>query len=84
MFLERVVSFLDFILRRLALSLIAAYQYLLSPFLGGGCRFTPTCSEYAKTVFLSHSAPHAMWLTLKRLLRCHPFCEGGEDLPPKK
>lgn len=66
-----------------ALKLIAAYQLFLSPFFGGGCRFTPTCSEYARRVFLENSAPVALFLTLRRLARCHPFCEGGEDLPPR-
>jgi len=80
--IQGVVKSADAVLRRVALWLIAGYQYAFSPWLGGACRFTPTCSQYAKAVFQSHSAPMALWLTVRRLARCHPFCEGGEDLPP--
>ena len=73
---------IDAVLRRLALWLLAAYQYALSPWLGGACRFAPTCSQYAKAVFQSHPTPVALWLTVRRLAKCHPFCEGGEDPPP--
>ena len=79
---KNIILAADKILRFIALKLIAAYQLLLSPFFGGGCRFSPTCSEYARRVFLEHSAPFALWLALRRLARCHPFCEGGEDPPP--
>ena len=68
--------------RRFALALIGGYQLFLSPFFGDGCRFSPTCSEYAREVFRTRNAYSALFLTLRRLFRCHPFCEGGEDPPP--
>ena len=71
-------------LRAAARFLIRAYQLALSPFFGGGCRFSPTCSAYAYQAFARFSAPRALWLTLRRLLRCHPFCAGGEDPVPDK
>lgn len=81
---QRIIAAADMLLRRLALILISGYQLLLSPWAGGGCRFSPSCSEYAKAVFATHAAPVALWFTVRRLLRCHPFCAGGEDPPPPK
>ena len=81
--LSAIVWAVDGAARWVCLKLIAAYQLVLSPLMGGGCRFTPTCSEYARHVFQSRSFPSAALLTIRRLLRCHPFSPGGEDLPPK-
>ena len=77
------IAVVDAVLRRAALFLIRGYQLFLSPLLGDGCRFSPTCSEYARQVFCTHSAPMALWLSLRRVLRCNPFCNGGKDPPPK-
>lgn len=79
---KNLMAAADKLLRFAALKLIRGYQLFLSPFFGGGCRFSPTCSEYARRVFAEQSAPAALWLAARRLARCHPFCEGGEDLPP--
>lgn len=47
------------------------------------CRFHPTCSEYCLEAVQRHGAVRGLWLGLKRILRCHPFCEGGIDpVPP--
>ena len=81
--LTRILSIPDRILRRLALLLIAAYQKILSPLLGNRCRFYPTCSEYAKISFTRFNFLRALWLTTRRLSRCHPMCKGGEDFPPE-
>jgi hypothetical protein len=62
--------------------LIRAYQLLLSPFLGNHCRFTPTCSQYASEAVAKHGALRGTWLALKRIGRCHPFCDGGHDPVP--
>ncbi|MES2503899.1 MAG: membrane protein insertion efficiency factor YidD [Myxococcota bacterium] len=67
---------------RPAILLIELYQRLLSPLLGKRCRFYPTCSEYAKTAIDKHSPRLALTLITKRLLRCHPWCEGGFDPVP--
>lgn len=70
--------------QRLLIGLIRAYQYLLSPWLGNQCRFTPTCSEYARQAVLTHGALRGMWLALQRVGRCHPWHPGGHDpVPPR-
>jgi putative membrane protein insertion efficiency factor len=61
---------------------VAAYQRLLSPFLGPHCRFAPTCSEYARQALLGHGALRGAWLALRRMMKCQPFHPGGYDPPP--
>lgn len=55
------------------------YKRFLSPFLPSACRFYPTCSEYMAEAIALHGPARGVWLGLKRLGRCHPFCEGGID-----
>jgi putative membrane protein insertion efficiency factor len=62
--------------------MIRAYQLVLSPFLGSHCRFTPTCSQYAMEAIERHGALRGTWLAVKRIGRCHPFCDGGYDPVP--
>jgi putative membrane protein insertion efficiency factor len=62
--------------------LIRLYQWTLSPWLGGGCRFYPSCSNYALEAFHTHGFLRGGWLTLCRLGKCHPFHPGGFDPPP--
>jgi putative membrane protein insertion efficiency factor len=63
---------------------IRGYQILLSPFLGGHCRFHPTCSEYARRGIAEHGAARGSLLAVRRILRCHPLSRGGFDpVPPK-
>jgi hypothetical protein len=69
------------ITKRLATTLILAYQYSISPLLLPSCRFTPTCSEYAKQAIERYGFWHGTRLGLLRLLRCHPFHPGGYDPP---
>jgi putative membrane protein insertion efficiency factor len=69
-------------LARILLGLIKLYQVFLSPFLGQQCRFYPTCSHYATEAILKHGAVKGTYLTLHRLLRCHPWCTGGHDPIP--
>lgn len=69
-------------MRRLALLLIRAYQWLLSPLLGSHCRFHPSCSNYAAQAIDERGAFAGGWLALKRLARCHPWGGAGEDPVP--
>jgi putative membrane protein insertion efficiency factor len=62
---------------------IRAYRYLLSPLLGPSCRFYPTCSHYAEQALQQHGALRGSYLTARRLLRCHPWHEGGYDPVPR-
>jgi uncharacterized protein len=67
---------------RLLLWVIRAYQYLLSPWWGNQCRFSPTCSEYASQAIRERGALHGSWLALRRLTKCHPWHRGGFDPVP--
>lgn len=67
---------------RLLIGLVKAYRLFLSPSLGSSCRFEPTCSVYALQALRVHGAVAGSYLTLKRLGRCHPWCEGGLDPVP--
>ena len=68
---------------RLLMGLVKGYRLFLSPALGSSCRFEPTCSAYALHALEIHGAGKGSYLTLKRLGRCHPWCEGGLDLVPQ-
>lgn len=67
---------------RILIAFVRAYQILLRPFLGGQCRFEPSCSRYALTCLETHGAARGGLLSLKRLCKCHPFHPGGHDPPP--
>ncbi len=65
------------------LALIHLYRAVLSPFLGGQCRYHPTCSAYALEAIREWGAWHGMWMAVWRIARCHPFAKGGLDpVPP--
>lgn len=64
--------------------IIRRYQKWVSPLLGPHCRFQPTCSQYAVEVLGCFGLVKGCWLTIKRVLKCHPLHRGGEDpVPPK-
>jgi len=69
-------------MERLLLALIRAYRLVLSPWWGGHCRFTPTCSQYAAEAVERHGARDGTWLAMRRVGRCHPWCHGGFDPVP--
>ena len=65
------------------INFVKAYRLLLSPWLGSACRFEPTCSAYSLQALQEHGAATGSYLTLRRLARCHPGCEGGYDPVPE-
>jgi putative membrane protein insertion efficiency factor len=64
------------------LLLLRLYKRFISPLLGPRCRFHPSCSDYATEAVSLHGPAHGSWLALRRIARCHPFCEGGIDPVP--
>lgn len=66
---------------RLLVALLDFYKRRISPLLPRSCRFTPTCSEYARLALLQHGLVRGLALTAGRLLRCQPLHPGGVDLP---
>jgi uncharacterized protein len=66
---------------RLLLALLDAYKRWLSPLLPRSCRFTPTCSEYARLALIKHGVWRGGARAMGRLLRCTPLHPGGLDLP---
>ena len=67
---------------RIAVLAVRGYQRLISPLLPSRCRFVPTCSEYAALAITHHGVLYGTGLTVRRLVRCHPFNPGGYDPPP--
>jgi uncharacterized protein len=69
-------------IKTLLIQIVKAYRLLLSPWLGSACRFEPTCSQYAIQALEQHGAVMGTGLTLSRLGRCQPWCQGGHDPVP--
>jgi putative membrane protein insertion efficiency factor len=67
---------------KLALVLIRGYQLFISPIFPNSCRFVPSCSQYAVEAVKTYGCVRGLGLSLKRLLRCHPFHPGGWDPVP--
>ena len=71
-------------MRTLLIALIRVYQRAISPLFPPSCRFLPTCSAYAAEAIAVHGALKGSLLALRRILRCHPLCQGGLDPGPPK
>ncbi|WP_095507029.1 membrane protein insertion efficiency factor YidD [Paraferrimonas sedimenticola] len=71
-------------LQWLVIKLVRGYQLLISPLIGPRCRFTPTCSQYAIEAIKTHGTAKGCWLSIKRILKCHPLHPGGHDPVPNK
>ena len=71
-------------MRFMLIAIIKVYKYFISPLLGSNCRFYPSCSSYSLEALQRHGAIIGSYLTLKRLLKCHPFHQGGIDPVPEK
>lgn len=70
------------VIRKTVLVLIKTYQYIVSPLIGPACRFYPSCSEYAYQAISRYGVLKGTMLSVKRLLKCHPFHPGGIDPVP--
>ena len=72
------------LLKTILRALIRGYQYCISPMLGPGCRFYPSCSEYADEAIRRHGAMKGSFLSAKRIACCHPWHTGGYDPVPDR
>lgn len=66
-------------MKKIFVFFIKVYQKVISPWTPKTCRFYPTCSEYSMSAIEKYGAIKGGWLSLKRIIRCHPFNEGGYD-----
>ncbi|MEH7343409.1 membrane protein insertion efficiency factor YidD [Bacillus sp. JJ1532] len=71
-------------LKKILLGLIRFYQIVISPLKPPTCRFYPTCSHYGLEAVKRFGALKGGWLTIKRIMKCHPFHPGGFDPVPQK
>ena len=76
------MRWLSHLIAKLLVLPIRFYQYAISPLLGPSCRFTPTCSEYAKQAILKHGPIKGLGLAIWRILRCNPWGGSGYDPVP--
>lgn len=68
----------------LGVKLLHGYRYLLSPWVGNQCRFYPSCSHYAEKALTTHGFLAGIYLTARRLIKCHPWHPGGLDPVPER
>ena len=64
------------------IALIKLYQWIISPWLGSKCRYTPTCSHYGIEALKKYGPIKGLWLTIKRISKCHPWGGHGYDPVP--
>jgi uncharacterized protein len=77
-----MLTLFDRAARAIGVFLISAYQYVLSPLFPSSCRYTPTCSQYAKEAIIKYGLFRGSYLGARRIFRCHPFHPGGYDPVP--
>ena len=71
--------------RWVLIGLLRAYRLAISPLYGQVCRYHPSCSAYALGAVTTHGSLRGSWLTVRRLMRCHPWAAGGYDpVPPAR
>ncbi len=71
-------------MKKILISFIKAYRFLISPLLGQNCRFHPTCSAYAIEAINNHGVLKGFWLGICRIMKCHPYYKGGMIDPVPK
>lgn len=69
-------------IKTMLIGLVRGYRLLLSSWIGGACRFEPSCSAYAMQALEQHGAAAGSYLTVARIVRCQPWCAGGCDPVP--
>ena len=80
-----IIAFVSRMVRGALAGLVRTYQAALSPLFPPSCRFVPTCSDYALEALQRKPLFVGLWLIVRRLGRCHPFCRGGFDpVPPDR
>ena len=82
--MAKISQALQLVLTAPFIVLIKFYQWFISPVLGQRCRFHPTCSHYAIEALKTHGLVIGSWLSIKRILKCHPLQPGGYDPVPEK
>ena len=70
------------IFKHILVLIIVGYQRLVSPYFPSSCRFDPTCSNYAIEAIKKHNILKALFITIKRISRCHPWGKSGDDPVP--
>ena len=87
--LQKIWSGIRILLQWLSMAVVALlllpiwiYQKAISPYTPPSCRFTPTCSEYARQALIKHGPVKGLWLAIRRILRCHPWGGSGYDPVP--
>ncbi len=84
--IKKALQFTYEILKKILIAIftliIKLYQLIVSPFFPPSCRFTPTCSTYGLQAIKKHGPFKGGWLTLKRILSCHPWGKSGHDPVP--
>lgn len=73
------MSILSKFLRKIFVMPILLYQYLISPLIPISCRFNPTCSQYSKEAIIKHGIFKGLILSIKRIIKCHPWGGSGYD-----
>lgn len=77
-----MLALIDDFLLMILVVLVKVYRYAISPLLPARCRFYPTCSSYAVEALRLHGGLKGVWLTVKRICRCHPWGGSGIDFVP--
>jgi putative membrane protein insertion efficiency factor len=75
----KILSSINKFISNLFILLIRFYQKFISPLKGQTCRFYPTCSQYSLEAFKKYGIYKGIYLSIKRILKCHPFHHGGYD-----
>ena len=69
---------------QILIKIIKGYKFLISPIIGNSCRYLPTCSDYSIEALKEFGLIKGLFMTIKRILSCHPWREGGYDPVKKK